>query len=81
MVGGPKVNIVSVRVLYVFFTQVYAGWDANKSFPVVGGWSQSDYSVCPRPLLLVYSGILRYSFVVYKGLQKVFRWWWVVVPK
>ena len=27
MVGGPKVNIVSVRVLYVFFSgfQVYSG--------------------------------------------------------
>ena len=37
MVGGPKVIIVSVRVLYVSFMQVYGGWDTNKSFLVVGG--------------------------------------------
>ena len=61
--GGPKVIIVYVRVLYTGLRKVYAG--LHKVYTGIhrymqvsglekfsGGWvggPQSDYSVCPRP--------------------------------
>ena len=47
MVGGPKVIIVSVHVLYI---SLYRYVCLKKVFRWVVGGPQSDYSVCPRPL-------------------------------
>ena len=67
--GGLHANIVSVYVPYVSFmfysslrqfTSVYVGGQgrgACKKFSVVvvvGGWSPSENSVCPRPLCQFY---------------------------
>ena len=68
--GGLHANIVSVYVPYVSFmfysslrqfTSVYVGGQgrgACKKFSVVvvvGGWSPSENSVCPRPLCQFYA--------------------------
>ena len=57
--GGPKVIIVSVRILYI---SLYRYACVGKVFR---GWSQSDYSFCPRPLCWVFgfSGFRVFRFL------------------
>ena len=57
-----KLIIVSVHILCVSLQRL-------KSFPVVVGGPQSDYSVCPRPLC---------QFTQVKKFSGGWWWWWVV---